>query len=230
MTASTTRSRLARIPRHTPTAALVLCISIPAAACGGDEPRAVSHTEVRDSAGITIVESAAPAWEEGEGWRVGNAPLIDLAESGEGLAHEFFQARDATRLSDGSFVVSDDGADEIRAENASYLPEDLSTASAVVREVMDLQPERTHRPAYRDMVVDARGHVWLRKHLGLHEADEPTEWLIFDPTGQWLGSVRLPPRFHIFRIGPDWILGKRPDELDVEHIQLLSLTRGGTAL
>lgn len=375
--------------------------------CVGEEGR--SRVVTRDSAGITIVESTAPEWEEGDDWIVGGEPLLDLAESGQGPIHEFFGATDATRLSDGTLVVADDGTDEIRlftpagvhlmtlgragdgpgefrrlsqvmalpgdsilaydywqtritvfspegdmsriwhvegayrprpllplersgfvgqsmdftgfreevglhrmsspivlvgadgavtdtlttirgyesvvftrgdawalwgknshlavhgdqiyvgsadsveyevysadglerivrvpgfdltlsredirAEHSAYLP-DPSEASAVVREIMDLQPERTHRPAYNDMVVDAQGNVWLQMYQGRHELSEPTEWLTFDSAGEWLGSVTLPPRFRVFRIGSDWILGKVPDELDVEHVQLLALSRG----
>jgi hypothetical protein len=377
------------------------------AGCGSEagEPP-IMH---RDSADITIVESTAPEWNVGEGWVVDDLPVLDLAEAGEGPVHEFFNSTDASRLSDGSLVVADDGSDEIRifspagihlrtigrsgegpgefvrltqvfvlpedsilaydywqaritvfdrqgqgtritrlegayrprplfplesggfigrstdfsafgdelgphrmlspivrlsdegtvidtlvtvngyesvvfsqgdawslwgkdahlavygddvylgtadsleyqvfspegrlkrivrvpgydltlsreeirAERSAYMP-DPAEANATTREVMDLQPDRTHRPAYSDMIVDDYGNVWLRRYQGRHEQQEPTEWLIFAPNGEWLGSMALPPRFHVFQIGPDWIIGKRPDELDVEHIQLLRLSR-----
>lgn len=367
-----------------------------------------SRLLTRDSAGITIVESRAPAWGEETEWVVEGQALLDLARSGQETVHEFFGATDATRLADGTLVVADDGTDEIRlftpagvhiktlgragdgpgefrrlsqvialpgdsilaydywqtritvfgpegemsrishiegayrprplfpladggfvgqsmdftgfreevglhrmaspivlvgddgtvtdtltivpglesvvfskgdawalwgknahltvhrddiyvgaadsveykvyssggldrivrvpgydltlsredtqAEHTAYLP-DPSEASPVVREIMDLQPKRSHRPAYSDMVVDVQGNVWLQLYQGRHELSEPTKWLTFDSAGQWLGSVTLPARFHVFRVGRDWILGKVPDELDVEHIQLLGLSR-----
>lgn len=368
-----------------------------------------SRLVVRDSAGITVVESVAPAWGEGEGWTVDLTPLVDLAEAGDGPDYEFFLATDATRLSDGSFVVADDSSDEIRIfsptgeyrktlgrngsgpgefqrldqvlapngdsilaydfwgsrvtvfdpegemarivsldgsqrsrplfplgdngyvgkstdfagfgdelglrrwrhpivrvdpqgsvvdtlttipgaesvvfsqgdaralwgknghlavrgdeiylgtadsveykvfapdghlqrivripgydlslsgsqierEREAYFPDSLPP-NPVFREVMDAQPNRDHRPGYEDMVIDESGNVWVKAFKGQHERREPTNWLVFDATGKWLGSVVLPPRFEVFRIGPDWILGKRPDELDVEHIQLLALSR-----
>jgi hypothetical protein len=364
---------------------------------------------VRDSAGITIVESTAAAWGEGQGWVADFSPIVDLAEAADGPSHEFFNATDATRLADGSFVVADDGDEEIRifssagvhlrtlgragagpgeferldqvfalpgdsivaydfwqgrltvftpdgavarvvtpegayrprplvplanggyvgkstdfsgfgnrrglhrmlspvvrlnqygmvvdtlstipggesvvfsrgdaramwgknshlavyhdevylgsadsmefqvrspdgqlqrivrvpgydltlsraevqAEYAAVMP-DPSNASPVLREIMELQADRSHRPAYSNMVIDVYGNVWLRGFQGRHEEMEPTDWYVFDVAGEWLGSVALPPRFDVFRIGPDWILGKRPDELDIEHIQLLQLSR-----
>lgn len=386
-----------------------LLVAVFSSSCGGPDGPGAEPT-VRDSAGVTLVESSAPAWGLGEGWTVDTLPVVDLTETGDDPVHEFFQASDATRLSDESFVVADDGTDEIRifspegvhrrtlgrtgdgpgefrrltqvishpgdsiwaydywqsritvfgpdgdwtrlvrlegayrprplfplervgfvgmstdlsglgdetglhrtpspivrlgedgtavdtlttvpgyesvvfsqgdgralwgknshlavhgdgvylgsadsleyqirspdgrlrrvvrvpgydltlsdgeiqAERNAFMP-DPSEAGPIIREIMNEQPDRSHRPAYADMVVDADGNVWLEEYLGRHEQGEPVEWQVFDPEGRWLGSVTLPPRFHVFRIGPDWILGKRPDQLDVEHIQLLRLSRG----
>ncbi|MDE0475972.1 MAG: hypothetical protein OXI50_15565 [Gammaproteobacteria bacterium] len=68
----------------------------------------------RDSAGITIIESFAPAWGDSAHWRVGVEPLVDLAESGTGDAHHFYSVRDVRRLPDGGIVVANRGSDEIR--------------------------------------------------------------------------------------------------------------------
>ena len=68
----------------------------------------------RDSAGIAIVESFAPAWGDSAHWRVGAAPVLDLAESGTGDAHNFYQVRNVTRLPDGGIAVVNRGSSEIR--------------------------------------------------------------------------------------------------------------------
>ena len=377
-------------------------------ACADPDPQ--SRVVVRDSAGVTIVESAEPAWSEGDGWVVDFGPLVDLAEAGSGPNYEFFQATDAERLSDGTFIVADDSSDEIRffsaagiylrtlgrngsgpgefqrldqvlaltgdsvlaydfwaarvtvfgpdgelarvvtldrasrprplfplgddgyvgmstdyagygdriglrrwrhpivrvnrdgavadtlttipggesvvfsqgdaralwgkkghlavfdreiylgtadsvefqilgldgrlkrivrvpgydltlsgseiqSERDARFPDSLVTTNPMVRDVMDAHPNRSHRPGYAQMMLDAYGNVWLQAFQARFETPEPTQWLVFDPVGEWLGSVALPPEFEVFRIGPDWILGKRPDELDVEHIQMLALSR-----
>lgn len=41
-----------------------------------------------------------------------------------------------------------------------------------------------------------------------------------------LRAVRHPARFTVFEIGSDYVLGKRLDDLDVEHEQLLRFYRG----
>ncbi len=78
---------------------------------------------VRDSAGISIVESFRPAWEDparadSATWRIDPEPLLDLARSGTGDAHEFYRVRNVTRLPDGGIVVVNRGSAEIRKFSA----------------------------------------------------------------------------------------------------------------
>ncbi len=398
------RTRFHRLRRHT---ALLAAIGLGACSSPADQSVAM----VRDSAGIPIIESTEPVWDEGLGWTVEQSPALDLGAVGSGPAYEFYVVTDADRLPDGSVVVADDGSDEVRVFSAAgehrwsvgrdgegpgefqrldqvwslagdsivaydfwaarltvfgpdrsvgrvetmleagqprpvyplsdggYVgmstdftgfgdevglrrwrhpilrldaagtvvdtlttiqgaesvvfssgdavalwgkrghlavrgseilvgsadgvefhvlgpdgelrqivraPEydlELSSAevraelnalfpdslnlSATAREIRDAQPARTHRPGYQALVIDELGNTWLQAYEAFHEAGEPREWLVFDAEGQWLGIVELPPRFQVFRIGEDWILGKRIDELDVEHVQVLSLSRVG---
>lgn len=72
----------------------------------------------RDSAGIAIIESFAPAWGDSVRWRVGVEPLLDLAESGTGDAHYFNLVGDVRRLPDDGIVVANRGSAEIRKFNA----------------------------------------------------------------------------------------------------------------
>ena len=81
-------------------------------ACSTDDDLPPLSVE-RDSAGITIVESFAPAWGDSAHWRVGVEPLLDLAESGTGDAHYFNRVGDVRRLPDGGIVVANRGSDEI---------------------------------------------------------------------------------------------------------------------
>ena len=72
----------------------------------------------RDSAGVAIVESFAPAWGDSARWRIGPEPLLDLAESGTGDAHDFYRVRNVTRLPDGGIAVVNRGSAEIRKFSA----------------------------------------------------------------------------------------------------------------
>ena len=60
---------------------------------------------MRDSAGIQIVESTAPAWEKGEAWRVDPAPILTIGVL-EGLEeYQLFRAFSPVRTSRGEIVV-----------------------------------------------------------------------------------------------------------------------------
>lgn len=375
-------------------------------ACDGDVQRlSVSR---RDSVGITIVESTSPQWRPGDGWHVDPEASLDLATSGTGPPHEFFQVQDATRLPDGTIAVADRGSSEVRFFSAtgSFLgaagregegpgefkrltsvaqfrgdsvvafdywlgrvtvldPEwevsrimsphrpdvrvrelhplgdtilvamiyplaflqgteglyrmphtivelslngelidtiaviagfdgfgfsrgdarplfaraghlavhqeriylgsadsmqlevysatgqleqiiripgfdlritdqelreeraamFLANAPQWLRDVAAAMPDPKTRPAYSDLLVDREGFVWAAEYHARTQLLAATDWEVFTPDGEWLGAVRLPPRFKVFEIGSDYILGRLQDDLDVEHVQLLSLSR-----
>ncbi len=367
---------------------------------------------VRDSAGVTIVESSAPHWGPGEGWTVGAVPVLDLTTSGAGPDHEFFRVRNAVRASGGKIYVANWGTNEIKAFSdtgdflgtfggegegpgefrylwgvAGYRGDSLvafdydlgritlfpfnggtariiSLPDLFVRDVLpltdgtfvarhawpstalyegetnvvhrepvpllriskdgwvmdtvamaagkeelmvaagamlplfgkdthfavyedmvylgdadqleyrvitpsgqlrqhvrvpsfdlkvmpeDLRREKEARlppdpspralesflalpvppgkPAYSDLLVDSEGFVWLedyRHPWAPARTTQSSDWNVFTPQGEWLGLVRIPPRFRVFEIGLDYILGMGLDEVDVEHVQMLRLNR-----
>ena|GEM_PF-3540552 len=69
----------------------------------------------RDSAGITIFESAAPLWAEGKGWSVGGEPRLELTAPAD---QPLRGPMEALRLSDGRFVVSEAQPPSVRYFNA----------------------------------------------------------------------------------------------------------------
>lgn len=60
----------------------------------------------RDSAGITIVENRAPAWQPGEEWQIDTVPLLAI-DPGAGQGAEFQAITGVVRLSDGTTVALD---------------------------------------------------------------------------------------------------------------------------
>jgi hypothetical protein len=112
---------------------------------------------------------------------------------------------------------------EVAAERAAMLGSDPSPR---LSEMVGRLPWPDGRPAYSDIVVDAEGYVWVARYWSpRRQADEPVLWYVFDPSGVWMGSVTTPPRFTLFEVGVDYLLGVRRDELDAEQITLLALTR-----
>lgn len=83
--------------------------------CGGeDDVRGVPSTAVRDSAGVQIIENAAPDPETRLGWRIGPEPLLSIGELSGDPQAELFGVEDALRLADGRVLVAVGGASEIR--------------------------------------------------------------------------------------------------------------------
>lgn len=96
---------------------LVACLS---AAC--EAPPAESGFVRTDSAGIPILESFSPEWEEGEGWTIAAEPEVAI---GAGVTGDddpdnppFGRIRGVSVLSDGSLVVGDISTSEVMVFDA----------------------------------------------------------------------------------------------------------------
>jgi hypothetical protein len=81
-------------------------------ACGGGAPQPA--VTVRDSAGVRIVESRAPTWRAGEGWRLARAPALTIGVAQGDPNYELEQVTGVVRLGDGRIVVADGGSGELR--------------------------------------------------------------------------------------------------------------------
>jgi len=68
----------------------------------------------RDSAGIVIVENAAPVWGDTDGWRLGAEPELAIGVAAGDDAYLLFQVASALRLPDGRVVVANGSTKEIR--------------------------------------------------------------------------------------------------------------------
>ena len=102
---------------------------------------------------------------------------------------------------------------------------DRLTPGHPLRAPFEAAPASETRPAFTDILVDPSGAVWLELHRGDSEQDQPERWLVLDADGTWLGAVEIPDRFSVSDVTMDAVLGVWEDELDVEHPQVLRLTR-----
>ncbi len=92
-------------------------------------------------------------------------------------------------------------------------------------------------PAHARLIVDATGVLWVERPQTEPPWSEsidynrvpahPGEWDLFAADGAWLGSVRVPARFRVMDIGPDYVAGVSKDALDVERVQVWDLHRPG---
>jgi len=92
--------------------------------------------------------------------------------------------------------------------------------SVRVEDIPPLSEDQT-LPAISGLVVDREGNVWAEAYDP--ELENPRTWSVFEPNGQLLAEVTMPPRFRPYDIGPDFVLGVIRDRLDVERIHLYRL-------
>ncbi len=114
---------------------------------------------------------------------------------------------------------------QVAAERDARLGAFRPGSTSVFRRLAEDLPDAATRPAYAELLVDPSGAVWLELFRGESEQDRPRAWLVLDPGGTWLGTVEVPRRFTVMDITMDTVLGVWEDELDVEHPQVLRLTR-----
>jgi hypothetical protein len=79
-------------------------------------------------------------------------------------------------------------------------------------------------PAYKAMLVDSQGMVWIRDF----RRASPTlaNWTVFTRDGKQVAEVRLPLHLTVYEIGRDYVLGKFIDpEEDIPEIRMYRLRR-----
>ena len=86
--------------KHQHIVALAVLIALQACSDAGARQTAT----VRDSAGISIVESTLPAWRDRDAWTLDTTPLVDIGGTDE-PEYDLVQIGDAVRLSDGRIAV-----------------------------------------------------------------------------------------------------------------------------
>ena len=91
------------------------------------------------------------------------------------------------------------------------------------RRNIESMPTSPSKPAYGSLLADETGHLWVSAWSTYSRV--PASWIILDPGGVWLGTVRTPERFYPYAIGEEWVLGLETDELDVEYVALYPLHR-----
>lgn len=102
-----------RRTRHVAISSLTLLV-VGGCETASDGSTAAQETATRDSAGIKIVESLAPAWDGGEAWTIDPTPVLQIGVQAGESAYEFGDISSAARGPDGRIAVADGDANEIR--------------------------------------------------------------------------------------------------------------------
>jgi hypothetical protein len=73
-----------------------------------------AQVQVRDSAGVRIVESVEGLWGDGEGWTLSADPTLTIGVEEGPEEYSLYQVSRALRLPDGTFVIANSGSRELR--------------------------------------------------------------------------------------------------------------------
>jgi hypothetical protein len=77
-------------------------------------------------------------------------------------------------------------------------------------------------PAVSTVMADREGRLWVKRYP--RPTAQIQTWWGFDNTGHFLCAVDFPVSFKAFDVGPDYWLGLKKDELDVEYVQLWKMS------
>jgi len=100
-------------PRCAPTTWLLPGLLAASTACGRSSDPPSLGVVVRDSAGISIVESGAPSWTTDDAWRVPGQPLVDIGDETEDADYLFERIVGVVLLPGNAVVVADGGANQL---------------------------------------------------------------------------------------------------------------------
>lgn len=101
--------------------AILIAASVPTlSSCGaGDMPSSSAQVSVYDSAGVRMVDTAAPAWNEpGLGWRLSQEPVLQIGVVSGDPEYQFDRIMGTVRFEDGTIAVGTMGSGSIRYYNA----------------------------------------------------------------------------------------------------------------
>ncbi len=97
------------------------------------------------------------------------------------------------------------------------------------RHLVDQVSAPVVRPEFSALVLDREGNLWVERGPGGSADSRMTEYLVFDPEGELLGSLSMPP-IRVLEIGSDYLLGVVRDELEVEYLLLFKIEKPPTSV
>jgi len=86
--------------------------------CGADRADIPTAT-VRDSAGITVVESVSGSWAAGDAWHLSEDPVLSIGVVDGPAEYAFHELRVALRLATGEIVAVNAGTNELRSYDST---------------------------------------------------------------------------------------------------------------
>lgn len=93
----------------------------------------------------------------------------------------------------------------------------------VVRRAVEALPPVDSVGTLRFVKVTDEGWIWVSPIRP--PADTAITWAVYDLAGRQAATVETPPRFQPFEVGPDYVLGRHQDSMDVNYVRLYELEK-----
>jgi hypothetical protein len=130
----------------------------------------------------------------------------------------------SVRWSSDPLPVHEDDPDVARWRRATAELYEAKLSADEVRQLVDQVPTPSVRPEYSGLLLDGEGNLWVERGPGGSDGEPVVDFLVFDPAGELLGSVSLPPIL-VLEIGSDHVLGVVRDELEVQYLLMLEIDK-----
>ena len=166
-----------------------------------------------------------------------NVPIVgvgtDRAVYGSGIQYDLtISSADLTpstiiRWPGWNRPLTDALLDSVRAQALSRFGESFpEQAESIVDAMLDEELLPSTLPALGSALVDDAGRIWVAAFQpSMNRSDQANVWHVLSPQGDPLARVRIPDRSRIMAVRADEIAVSVRDELEVEHLQVLSLRR-----
>lgn len=206
----------------------------------------------RDSVGTVILQAGIFDGRRPFGIEPEFSPRAMLASDGRRVFHAFPTRYEVTELTPGGRVVqvirrqaqrvpvSREAREEQRRLVLAQPNETGGPMTAEQRTFLERRLDQAgfaeFYPAFGAIQADRDGNLWVRWFDPRERAPRSgmlrplvlpgrTTWDVFDPRGQWLTTVELPPRFVALEFGRDYIAGVALDADDVELVRVYRLLK-----
>jgi len=117
--------------------------------------------------------------------------------------------------------VTDADVEAFRERQLGDSPEGMPQDAMIG--VLDATPIRETMPAYRGIMLDQLGNLWVEEYR--RPGDTIPRWTVFSAEGTLIGTITLPDGFEVQDAGDDYVLGTWEDELEIEHVRMYELVK-----
>ena len=113
--------------------------------------------------------------------------------------------------------------DPIRLTVDAFIEPLPATLQRQIESQLDGWPRDQTIPATQVIRLDDSGNLWMQEFQT--DAETPSTWLVFAPSGQRIAAASMPARFRPTHIGDDFVIGVWRDDFDVEYVQLRGIMK-----